>query len=97
MSVPFDSTASTIFAPTATQIGGTFVVPVSAHGLVEHYENGVYKASYCIIFQDYSIPVGDEALMKVALLKADPKKFFQTANRFDQKFHRGYGRLFGLN
>jgi len=82
---------------TINNLAGTFVVPVSAHGLVEHYENGNYKASYCIVFQDYSIPVGDEALMKVALLKADPKKFFQTANKFDKTFHRGFAPLLGLN
>jgi hypothetical protein len=42
-------------------------------------------ASYCVVFRDWSIPLGDEVLMKIALLKACPKKFFDVANKFIHK------------
>ena len=70
---------------------GTFVVPVLGHGLVKRFDDkGNYTDSYCIVFRDYTIPVGDEVLMKVALLKADPKHFFETAYRHKE---RRVGRL----
>jgi len=67
---------------------GSFVVPVTSHGLVKQYVGKEYISSYCIVFQDYSLPVGDEALMKIALLKADPDKFFKTANKFHEYHFR---------
>ena len=76
---------------TVKTLAGTFVVPITAHGLVKQYnDKGEYVHSLCVVFQDYSIPVGDEALMKIALLKTDPKKFFDTANKFIES---GHGRL----
>lgn len=74
---------------TVSIAAGDFVVPVSAHGLVRQYVDGKYKMSYCIVFQDYSIPVGDEALMKIVLLKADPKKFMAVANKFAERYPTG--------
>jgi hypothetical protein len=68
------------------------VVPVHQHGLVKQYIDGKYTASYCVVFQDYSIPVGDEVLMKIALIKADPKRFFQVANKFVESNGRWYER-----
>jgi hypothetical protein len=62
---------------------GTFVVPATDHGLVDQYVDGTYKASYCVMFEDRTIPIGDVVLMKVALLKADPDLFMSTANKFN--------------
>lgn len=73
---------------TIKNLMGEFVVPVSAHGLVRQYVNGKYVSSYCIVFRDYMLPVGDEILMKVALLKADPQHFFKTANKFHEYHFR---------
>lgn len=71
---------------TVKNLAGTFVVPVMAHGLVDWYVNGEYKKSLCVVFQDYSIPLGDEVLMKVALLKTDPQHFLTTAVQFHRPF-----------
>ena len=60
---------------------GRFVVPVG-HGKVKRFVNDQEEAQYCMIFRDYTIPVGDEVLMKVALLKTDPERFLREANRF---------------
>lgn len=65
---------------------GDFIVPVSMHGLVRHYADGKYVTSYCVVFRDYTIPIGDEVLMKVALLKADPHKFLKAANRIPERY-----------
>lgn len=70
---------------TVTNFAGKFVVPVTAHGLVKQYVNDEYHMSYCIVYRDYSIPVGDEALMKIALLKSDLQSFMKTANKFHEK------------
>lgn len=64
---------------------GDFVVPVTAHGLVKQYVDKKYKVSYCVVFEDYSLPVGDEALMKIALLKTDPARFIRKANKFVER------------
>ena len=67
---------------TVKTLMGTFKVPVCQHGLAKLYVDGKYKASYCVVFEDYRIPVGDEALMKVALLKTDPDRFIKVAHKF---------------
>lgn len=74
--------AETTGKVTVKTLAGDFVVPITAHGLVKHYVEGKYVVSLCVVFQDYSIPVGDEALMKIALLKTDPQRFIRTANKF---------------
>lgn len=74
---------------TVKTLCGDFVVPTTAHGLVKQYENGVYKVSHCVVFSDYSIPVGDEILMKIAFLKADPAMFLKTSVKFvEDGIHR---------
>ena len=73
---------------TVKNLSGEFVVPVSAHGLVKQYIEGEYKASYCIVFQDWNLPLGDETLMKIALLKTNPDRFFKVANKFIETGHR---------
>ena len=60
---------------------GEFRVPVSKHGFVEQYVDGKHVQDHCIVFADFMIPPGDEALMKIALLKTDPKKFMKTSNK----------------
>lgn len=62
-----------------TNLLGDFHIPIKTHGFVEQYVGGKYAASYCIVFEDPRIPVGDEVLMKKLLLKADPQKFLKTA------------------
>jgi hypothetical protein len=73
---------------TVNTLGGTFIVPVTTHGLVRQYDNDKkYVTSHCIVFQDYGLPVGDEALMKIALLKTDPKKFLSISNKFPEQHY----------
>ena len=73
---------------TVHALSGDFVVPIRTHGLVEQYVGGKYVASYCIVFSDHTIPCGDEALMKIILLKADIARFMKVANRFAQPHRR---------
>lgn len=70
---------------TVKTVAGEFVVPVRNHGLVKQYVDGEYRMSYCVIFRDLSIPIGDEILMKIAMLKACPANFFDVAVRFKEK------------
>ena len=70
---------------TVRNVLGEFRVPVATHGLVQRYIDGKYEASYCVVFEDYTLPLGDEVLMKYALLKTDPRRFLKTANRFVQR------------
>lgn len=66
-----------------TEKGERFVVPVESHGLVERYnKDGVYVGRYCLIFAEHSMPVGDEVLMKMILIKSDLKTFIRKANFF---------------
>jgi hypothetical protein len=74
---------------TVKTLSGEFIVPIAAHGLVKQYVDGKYVISHCVVFQDYSIPVGDEALMKIALLKVDPLRFMKVGNKFVES---EYGR-----
>jgi hypothetical protein len=68
---------------TVHSLAGDFVVPIRTHGLVEQYVNKKYVSSYCIVFSDYSIPCGDEALMKIVLLKADMPRFMRIAHKIN--------------
>jgi hypothetical protein len=63
--------------------GDTFVVPVLSHGIVERYKAGKYVGSYCIIFGDHCMPLGDEVLMKIVLIKSDLPFFLKKANKFN--------------
>ena len=69
--------------------GDLFVVPVASHGIVERYKGGKYVASYCIIFGDYCMPLGDEVLMKVVLIKSDLPFFLKKANKFNRPYGGG--------
>jgi len=60
---------------------GTFVVPVG-YGKVARYVDGKPEAEYCMVFESPDIPLGDEVLMKVGLIKTDPERFLKEANRF---------------
>lgn len=73
---------------TIRNIYGKFVIPTKAHGMVKQYDNETNKfmQAHCIVFNDYSIPVGDELLMKTVLLKTDPERFIKTSNKFNREF-----------
>lgn len=74
---------------TVKTLAGIFEVPITKHGFVRQYaDNGDYVVSHCVVFKDYSIPVGDEALMKIALLKTEPAKLLSVSN----KFHENCGK-----
>ncbi len=60
---------------------GEFCVPLRKRGLVQCFVNGTHVADYCLVFQDRSIPLGDEVLMKIALLKVDVDRFLAVANK----------------
>ena len=62
---------------------GEWSVPVTVPGMVTRKVKGQAEGRYCVLFKDSRLPLGDEALMKVALLKTDPKVFIEKANRFD--------------
>lgn len=71
---------------TLNKRGHKWVIPVANHGLVEKYDKeGKLLGKYCLIFQDQSLPAGDEALMKYILLSSDPKTFLAKANFFHQR------------
>lgn len=67
---------------TVTNKFGKFVVPVG-RGKVRRFVDDEPEAEYCIVFEDANLPVGDEVLMKVGLLKTDPEKFMATAERWE--------------
>jgi len=60
---------------------GDFQIPLSSHGLVSFFKDGNKECDYCLQFQDYSIPVGDEVAMKYTLLLSDPETFILKANK----------------
>ena len=61
---------------------GEFRVPVKTHGMISEIQNGKCVGLHCVVFADWSIPIGDETLMKIILLKADPKRLLKVANKF---------------
>lgn len=85
LSVSEKDEARSTGAVTVKNVYGEFRVPLSSYAFVEQYVDKNYMASYCVVFRDWSIPLGDEVLMKIALLKACPKKFFDVANKFIHK------------
>ena len=71
---------------TITNKGEKFIIPVKTHGLVERYnKKGEYVGKYCLIFAECSMPVGDEVLMKMILVKSDLKTFLKKANFFSPR------------
>lgn len=56
-----------------------FVIPVHYGSVLQYDKDDLQIASYCIVYQDPTIPYGDVALMKYILLKSDPKTFFKIA------------------
>ena len=61
---------------------GEFRVTVKTHGMIKKFVNDKCTDLYCVVFNDWSIPIGDECLMKIIMLKADPKRLLKIANRF---------------
>jgi len=68
-----------------TPTHGDFVIPMG-HGHVHQVVENRCVASYCLMFEDGSIPIYDTILMKILLLKNDPQKFISTANKFPVTF-----------
>lgn len=66
---------------TVKNLLGEFRVPVTKHGFVEQYVDGKHTQNHCIVFSDWTIPPGDETLMKVVLLKTDPRRFMKVSNK----------------
>jgi hypothetical protein len=66
---------------TVTNRLGKWIVPLG-YGKVTRFVNGHIEAQYCLVPEDDSIPLGDEVLTKVLLLKGDPEAFLAKANRF---------------
>jgi len=62
-------------------VSGEFIVPTGG-GLVHQIVNNLNIASYCLMFEDNSLPIYDAVLMKILLLKNDPERFIKTSNRF---------------
>ena len=68
--------------------GERFVIPVKKHGLVERFDkSGKHMGSYCLVFSDDELPLGDEVLMKLILIKSDLRTFLNTANFMSPKRH----------
>ena len=61
---------------------GEFRLVEKTHGGVHRYVDGFYECSYCVVFADANLPLGDNLAMKVALLKTDPERLIRTANRY---------------
>ncbi len=61
---------------------GDFFIYPSSHAMVDQFIENKYIQSHCVVFKDYTLPVGDETAMKVALLKTDIQRFLQISNKF---------------
>jgi len=66
---------------TVDKNGEKYVIPLQQHGFVKRYNrDGKLIHEYCLVFRDYDIPLGDEVLMKMILIKSDLKTFLAKAN-----------------
>ncbi len=61
---------------------GEFRLREMSHGGVDRYVDGFYQCSYCVVFAEDNLPLGDNLAMKVALLKTDPERLIRTANQY---------------
>ncbi len=60
---------------------GDFIIPLG-FGHVHRRVDNRCVASYCLMFEDSSLPIYDTILMKILLLKNDPERFIKTSNSF---------------
>lgn len=68
-------------------VGDFFIHPCN-HSMVDQFINGKFIQSHCIVFKDYTLPIGDEVAMKVALLKTDINRFLSISNKFNYEKKR---------
>lgn len=58
-----------------------FIVKKDPNAMVDVKKNGKYSHKICAVSQDLEMPVGDQLLSKVLLLKTDEKSFREVAIR----------------
>ncbi len=58
-----------------------FIVKKDPNDMVDVKRNGKYSHKLCAVSEDLEMPVGDQLLSKVLLLKTDEKKFREVAIR----------------
>jgi hypothetical protein len=58
-----------------------YIVKRDPHAMVEVKKNGNYSHKLCVISKDGDMPVGDQLLSKLLLLKNDEEKFVEIAIR----------------
>lgn len=73
-------------------LGDFFIHPYN-HSMVDQFYEGKYMQSHCVVFKDVTLPVGDEAAMKVALLKTDIKRFINISNKFKHNWTNSTMRM----
>jgi len=56
-----------------------FIVKKDPNDMVDVKRNGKYSHKLCAVSEDLEMPVGDQLLSKVLLLKTDEKKFREVA------------------
>lgn len=64
---------------------GEFHIPLNKWEFVKLFKSGVKECDYCLHFEDYSIPEGDEIAMKYTLLLSDPEMFILKANEIRRR------------
>lgn len=58
-----------------------FIVKKDPNAMVDVKKNGKYSHKICAVAKDLEMPVGDQLLSKILLLKTDEKKFREVAIR----------------
>jgi len=58
-----------------------FIVKKDPNAMVDVKKNGKYSHKICAVAEDLEMPVGDQLLSKILLLKTDEKKFREVAIR----------------
>lgn len=58
-----------------------FIVKKDPNHMVDVKKNGKYSHKLCAVSEDLEMPVGDQLLSKLLLLKTDEKKFKEIAIR----------------
>ncbi len=60
-----------------------FIVKKDPNAMVDVKKKGKYSHKICAVAEDLEMPVGDQLLSKVLLLKTDEKSFREIAIRHD--------------
>jgi len=67
--------------PSSVEEEVIFIVKKDPNAMVDVKRNGTYSHKLCAVAEDLEMPVGDQLLSKVLLLKTDEKKFREVAIR----------------